>query len=65
MSKKTPSGLTFVEKIFGIIIAILGLILIYYTYTNLNVAGITAGFSIASGSLLIIIGFILLISRAE
>jgi len=65
MSKKMPAGLTFVEKIFGIIIAIVGLILTYYTYTNIDVAGIAASFSLAAGFMLIILGFILLIARAE
>jgi len=64
MSKGMPTGLTFVEKIFGIILALLGVILTYYTYNNLAVVGITAFFFIAAGFSLIILGFILVIAKA-
>ncbi|MEM2914874.1 MAG: hypothetical protein QXH91_05690, partial [Candidatus Bathyarchaeia archaeon] len=60
MSRETPLSLVFAERIFGIILIIIGLILAYNTFTSLNVAGLSAGFSIISGISLIIIGFILL-----
>ncbi len=65
MSKEVPTVLVFAEKISGIIIAIIGLLLINFTYTSMNAAGITALFFIAVGVLLIVLGFILLIVKME
>ncbi|MEM2111117.1 MAG: hypothetical protein QXX08_04480 [Candidatus Bathyarchaeia archaeon] len=65
MSRETPLSLVFAERIFGIILIIIGLILTYNTFTSLDVAGLCAGFSIISGISLIIIGFILLTAQTR
>ena len=65
MSKETPISLTFVERIFGIIMALIGLILTYNTYVNLDAAGLAANFSIVAGISLIIFGLILLLAQTE
>lgn len=64
MSEEKPVGLTFAEKLFGIIIFIIGFILTYYTYINQGTAGIGAWFFIAGGVSLMILGLIMLIAKA-
>jgi hypothetical protein len=65
MSKNAPIVVFFVEKISGIILSILGLILIYYTYDNLSLVGSIKIFSFVSGVVLLILGLILLIVRSK
>lgn len=65
MSKRTSEGLAFTEKLLGMIIALLGAILMYQTYGNRDIGGIATAFFIGGGLLLIIVGAVLLIAKAE
>ncbi len=65
MSKKTPIGLTFFEKVFGLVVLLLGIILVYYTNMNLSVAGALAAYSYAAGGLLIVLGGIMIIVKRK
>lgn len=65
MSEGMPFGLTFAEKILGIIIALIGLILAYYSLNSPDVSGIARGFFIAGGIILIMLGLLLLIAKTE
>jgi len=65
VSEERPASLVFIEKIFGLILAVIGLILTYNTYLNLKAAGTAAPFFIATGVLLMILGLVLVISRAD
>jgi hypothetical protein len=61
MSKRRGFGLAFAEKIIGIILALIGAALAYYTYFNPNAAGMGTGYFIAAGIVLVIVGLMLLI----
>ena len=65
MSKRNLFGLSFAEKIFGIIIAAIGIILTYYTYTNPDAAGISTQYFLAAGIILIVLGVILVIVKSS
>jgi uncharacterized membrane protein len=65
MSRKTPIGITFFEKVFGMVLIILGIILAYATYTSLAAAGPAAAFSLTAGALLIVLGFVLIIVKTK
>jgi len=59
-----PIGLTAAEKFFGLLIAIIGVIIFYVTYTNLE-SIIHPFIFLAVGSALIGLGVILVLSRPE
>ncbi len=65
MSKEALSGLAVAEKIFGIIIIIIGTIITHNTYNNMSAAGLGANFFIAIGIALIILGLILTTARTK
>jgi len=65
MSEETAFGLVFIEKLTGIIIAIIGAALTYYTYTTPNAVGMALGFFIAAGLVLITLGIILTLTKTE
>ena len=63
MSKEAPMGLTFMEKLLGLILIAIGSLWFYTTWTSL--AGFDPFFSIFLGSAgaLIIVGIILFIAK--
>ncbi len=63
MSKEAPVGLTFMEKLLGLLLIVIGALWFYGTYTVLP--GFDPFFSIFLGSALalIIIGIILFIAK--
>lgn len=65
MSEEPISGLTVIEKIIGIIILITGIILSYYTYTNMKAAQLAANLFITVGFALIILGAFLIIVKTK
>lgn len=65
MSREAPSGLAVAEKILGIIILIIGILLSYNTYTNIEAARLGANIFFATGIALVILGLILIIARAR
>lgn len=65
MSERTPSKLVFVEKILGIIILIIGVLLSYNTFTNFQAAGLGANLFLAIGIALTTVGLILVIARTK
>jgi hypothetical protein len=65
MSKSMMFGISFIEKILGLILLIIGIILTYYTFTNKIVAGLAVPYFISAGILIMITGIILLIVKAE
>jgi len=65
LSKGRLSGLAVAEKIMGIIIMLVGILLSYYTYTNIDAARLGANFFLATGIALTILGLILVIARAK
>jgi len=65
LSKETSFGLKAAEKIFGVIIMIIGIITTYNTYNNMNAAELSANIFIAVGIVLIIIGLILITIKTK
>ncbi len=64
-SKESPISLVLAERIFGVVMALIGLILTYNTLTSLDVAGTTAGFSIIAGITMMAVGLILLLAQTK
>ena len=65
MSEESPMSMVFAEKIFGIVLTCLGIILAYNTVANMAVAGMTGAFSIIGGIILVLLGIILLTSQTS
>ncbi|RLI36451.1 hypothetical protein DRO55_03515 [Candidatus Bathyarchaeota archaeon] len=65
MSEDAPTGLILAEKLMGIIILIMGVLLSYYTYENIEAAGVSAVVFIIAGIALIILGIIMLIAKTS
>ena len=65
MSEKYDFILVYIEKILGIIIALIGAALVYNTYTNQSIAGWGAGYFIAIGVLLFFSGLLLVITKTK
>jgi len=65
LSKERLSGLVIAQKILGIIVVIIGISMSYYTYNNMDAAGLGANLFIATGIALAILGLILIIARVK
>lgn len=63
LSKNALSRLVVFEKIFGIVILIIGFLMTYDTYNNMNAAGLGANIFLGIGIALIIIGLIFIAAR--
>jgi len=65
MSEEGSFGVSAVEKFFGVIILIIGVVSMYYTFTSASVLGAFTGFFGFLGLVLIILGVFLLIAKIE
>jgi len=65
LSKEAPIGLTFMEKLIGLVMIAIGAITFYVTYTNLGSAGASPILFLAAGLTLVVLGFLLLIAKTE
>ena len=69
MSKQAPAGLTVAEKFFGLLTIIVGVILVYFTYTSPPTSGgQVANYSfifMIAGLALIAFGIFLLLVKSE
>lgn len=65
MSDRLSFGVTFIEKILGIITAVIGALLVYYTYYSPDVPAIASFFYFGGGLILVVIGVILVIAKTE
>ena len=63
MSDRMTFGITFLEKISGIIIAVIGALLAYYTYNSPGLPALASFFFLAAGLILAVLGLILLIAK--
>jgi len=63
-TKEAPIGLTFMEKLIGLIMIAVGAITFYVTYTNLSSA-LNPVFFLAVGLAMIVIGILLFIAKSE
>lgn len=63
MSDRLSFGVTFLEKILGIITAVIGALLVYYTYDSPGVPAIASFFFFGAGLILVVIGLVLVIAK--
>ncbi|HDI01356.1 MAG TPA: hypothetical protein ENF78_02885 [Candidatus Bathyarchaeota archaeon] len=62
---EVPGGLSIAEKLLGLVILVLGVLAIYYTYQALEALGQIWPIFMALGAFLIVIGLALILARAE
>jgi len=65
MSEEAPIGLTIMEKLMGLIIILIGAITFYVTYTNMASTGPLLTFFLAVGLVLVVLGIVIVIVKAE
>jgi hypothetical protein len=66
MSKvEAPLGLTIMEKLVGFFIMLIGIIIFYVTYTNISDVGSHPIIFLVAGLVLIGLGIVMLITKAE
>jgi len=67
VSREVPVGLAVAEKFVGLLIIVIGLIMAYVTYTNPPTYPVAAysGIFLAAGILLIALGVLLILAKAE
>ena len=63
--EERPAGLTFVEKLMGLVLLAVGIVAIYYTYMALPELGPLWLLFTAFGAFLLLVGLVLLLARAE
>ena len=65
MSKEAPIGLTFMEKLIGLLIIVVGALWFYATYTNMGSLDPFDMLFLGIAFALIILGIVLFIAKAE
>jgi uncharacterized membrane protein YidH (DUF202 family) len=65
MSREAPIGLTFMEKLIGLLIIAVGALWFYTTYTNMGSLDPTDAIFLGAALALVIIGIVLLIAKIE
>ena len=65
MSEEGGFGFTAVEKLFGLILLIVGVLSVYFTFTSMQVLGNFVGFFGFLGIVLLALGFVLLTAKTE
>ena len=65
MSEEGSFGVNALEKFFGVIILIIGVVSMYYTFTSTSVLGTFTGVFGFLGLVLVILGVFLLIAKVE
>jgi len=65
MSKEAPIGLSFMEKLMGLLMIAVGALWFYTTYTNLGSLDPTNAIFLGIALALIILGIVLLIAKIE
>jgi preprotein translocase subunit Sec61beta len=65
MSKEAPIGLTFMEKLIGLLMIAVGALWFYTTYTNIGSLDPQSVLFLGIALALIILGIVLFIAKAE
>jgi len=65
MSKEAPIGLTFMEKLIGLLLIAVGSLWFYTTYTNIGSLDPQSVLFLGAASVLIILGVVLFIAKIE
>jgi hypothetical protein len=62
---EAPIGLTIMEKLVGLIIMLIGIIIFYVTYTNISSIGVHPIIFLVAGLILIGLGIVMVTSKTE
>jgi hypothetical protein len=65
MSKEAPIGLTFMEKLVGLLLIVVGALWFYTTYTNIGSLYPQSVFFLGVAFAMIILGIVLFIAKSE
>lgn len=65
MSEEGSFGVSFVERFFGFILLVVGVLALYYTITSASVLQGFTGFFGFLTAIMIILGFVLLTAKTE
>jgi len=65
MGGEVPAGLTLMEKIFGLVLTIVGFIAVYYAWQTQGLEQVGLGFFVALGLILIALGVFMVLAKAE
>jgi len=65
LSREKLSGVMVAEKIIGVIIIIIGILMTYNTYGNIDAAGLGGGVFLATGIVLVILGVLLVTTKTK
>jgi len=65
MSKEAPIGLTFMEKLLGLLMIAVGALWFYTTYTNIGSLDPTSVMFLGGALTLMILGIVLFIAKIE
>jgi len=65
MSKEAPVGLTFMEKLIGLLLIAVGALWFYTTYTNIGSLEPTTAMFLGAAFALIILGIVLFIAKSK
>jgi len=65
MGGEAPAGLTLMEKIFGLLLIIMGLIAVYYAWQTQGLEHFGLGFFVTFGIVLIALGIFMVLAKAE
>ncbi len=65
MSEEKLSGLTFAEKVFGLVLVLIGVLTSYTTLTNREAAGLGADLFTALGIIVTFIGLTLIFIKGK
>ena len=60
-----PAGLTFMEKIFGLLLTIMGFIAVYYALQTQGLEHFGLSFFVAFGLVLIALGIFMVLAKGE
>jgi len=65
MRKEAPIGLAFIEKLFGLLIIIMGAIVFQYTRMTKEIEGVGFGLFIFFGLVLIALGVFIILAKGK
>ena len=65
MGGEVPAGLTLMEKIFGLLLTLMGFIVIYYAWQTQGLEHFGFGFFVTFGLVLMALGIFMVLAKAE
>lgn len=65
MGEEAPAGLTLMEKIFGLLLTLMGFIAVYYAWQTQKLEHFGLSFFVTFGLLLIALGIFMVLAKAE